>query len=66
MGSHAVELHGNSAEGWAIYMHTVTMPNAVVQVSPIFSREQGDTRAMLIDACERAYGVRPKHTVKYL
>lgn len=64
-GTHFVELHGNAKEGWVIYMGTTALPDLVVQVSPLFAPEFGDTRRALMDACERAFGVRPKHTRKY-
>lgn len=63
-GTHTLEIHGNTDEGWAVYLHD--QDDTCVELSPVFHREYGDTRADLYRAAERTYGRRPKHTQHYL
>jgi hypothetical protein len=59
----ALEVRGNKATGWAVYMEVHGTPDHTAeacQVSPLFLAEAGDTRRMLIEACQRAYGVAPR------
>lgn len=62
--THTIEIHGNTDEGWAVFLCDDT--DACLQVSPLFHRDFGETRADLYRAAERAYGHRPKHTQHYI
>ncbi|QIG74597.1 hypothetical protein EVC11_015 [Rhizobium phage RHph_I20] len=55
-GSHTLEIWGNSAEGWRVML---CRDGSGVQVSPLFTRADGDTMRGLKEACQRAYGVTP-------
>jgi hypothetical protein len=61
--THTVEIWGSSTDGWCVYL---VSGDAGIQVSPIFSREQGDTMRDLKQACMRAYGVDPKRGRNWL
>lgn len=63
-GSHALEVWGCTADGWQVYLvdtHGIGLP-----VSPLFHRDYGDTMRLCKEACQRAYGVTPKATRKWV
>lgn len=47
---------GSSANGWAIYAVDAIDRTRKQQISPLFHKDFGDTRAAMIEACRRAYG----------
>lgn len=47
---------GSSKAGWAIYAVNENDREKKQQVSPLFCKDFGDTRADMIKACARAYG----------
>ena len=56
-GSHYVEHWGNSEDGWAIYLMSKAVPNAGLQVSPIFDPKFGDRLRDLKEAAGRAFEI---------
>lgn len=58
-GEIVLEIRGRGEEGWAVYMSKASEieehPARAQQVSPLFTREQGDTRKMLIERAEFVY-----------
>jgi hypothetical protein len=56
-GARVLVLRGDASEGWAVYSED--NKGTGLQVSPLFHKDWGDTRTACIEACERAYGLKP-------
>jgi hypothetical protein len=58
-GRFTLECRGNVADGWCVYLVAdQDHPMRAQQISPVFSREQGDTRQGMLDRAATLYGRR--------